>query len=159
MVDKTRKVIHKTIREYKKSVLQLCKPFFLDDATENGEDEVGIVIMSKIEVNAPNDSAEHVLTIINGKGEQVGTYSTMAKRAFKFCNKICKNINEVNLASNIAELTPNIIREMEVLQNLDVTRSKPKSEQKKEAAFIQQRKRKALNDLFKTLQGLGLSYR
>ena len=65
----------------------------------------------------------------------------------------------LNLVAEIAPLTPNIVTEMESMQKLGVDASKTKEEQKKQAGFIQQRKRRALNDLFKTLQGLGLSYR
>jgi midasin (ATPase involved in ribosome maturation) len=63
------------------------------------------------------------------------------------------------LQEDIADLVPTIVRELEGLAALKVDETRSREHKKSQAGHIQQRKRRALNDLFRTLQGLGLSYR
>ena len=72
---------------------------------------------------------------------------------------INKRLTGLSLIENIADLVPSIVTELETLSALKVDEKKSKEQKKSQAGHIQQRKRRALNDLFKTLQGLGLSYR
>lgn len=65
----------------------------------------------------------------------------------------------MEFVSEISDLLPTVVEEMNKLRNLNVDRSKSDDEQKKQAGFIQQRKRARLNELFKTLQNFGFSYR
>ena len=83
----------------------------------------------------------------------------MDSRAARWSGKTVDLLIQVDLASEVSSLLPQLISEMETLRALTVDRKKPEPEQKKQAGFIQQRKRARLNELFKTLQRLGFSYR
>ena len=160
MVDKTRKVLHKALREYKKAIAAPCRQYFIDEGTSNQEEQEKIHTIEKVLVKAFRASAPRLIrSVKNFKQEDIGSYDKLSSQAFNISVKINKRLTDMKLIDDIAELTPNIVTEMEKLQKLTVDASKSKEEQKKQAGFIQQRKRKALNDLFKTLQGLGLSYR
>ena len=63
------------------------------------------------------------------------------------------------VVSDMTELLPELVSEMDKLRKLAPDMKKSKEEQKKAAGFIQQRKRAGLNTLFKTLQSIGFSYR
>ncbi len=67
--------------------------------------------------------AESFLDIKNGRGEIVANCADMSSKAVRLTTKIRKHLKEVNFGGSISELTPEIIREMEVLQNLDVNRN------------------------------------
>ena len=98
-------------------------------------------------------------TVKNYKNQPVGSFGELTVKAHRLAGRVQRGVAEQGLTAAIAGLVPDIVAEMENLQRLTVSAGKPKEEQKKEAGFIQQRKRRALNDLFKSLQGLGLSYR
>ena len=83
----------------------------------------------------------------------------MDSRAGRWSSKTLDLLSQVDVASQVSSLLPQLITEMETLRTLSVDRRKPEEEQKKQAGFIQQRKRARLNELFKTLQRLGFSYR
>ena len=83
----------------------------------------------------------------------------MDSRACRWSRKTVDLLSQVDVASEVSSLLPQLITEMETLRALTVDRRKPEEEQKKQAGFIQQRKRARLNELFKTLQRLGFSYR
>ena len=83
----------------------------------------------------------------------------MDSRASRWSSKTLDLLSQVDVASQVSSLLPQLITEMETLRALSVDRRKPEEEQKKQAGFIQQRKRARLNELFKTLQRLGFSYR
>lgn len=68
-------------------------------------------------------------------------------------------LSQLDISGEVSSLLPQLITEMETLRGLTVDRTKTEKEQKKQAGFIQQRKRARLNELFKTLQRLGFSYR
>ena len=80
-------------------------------------------------------------------------------RAGRWSSKTVDLLSQVDIAGEVSSLLPQLISEMETLRALTVDRKKPEAEQKKQAGFIQQRKRARLNELFKTLQRLGFSYR
>ena len=77
----------------------------------------------------------------------------------KWTSKALTKLQETEFVPEIQNLLPTVVDEMNKLRNLTVDRSKSDEEQKKQAGFIQQRKRTRLNELFKTLQSLGFSYR
>ena len=160
MVDKTRKVLHKALREYKKIVSVSCKQYFVDEGSSEVADPTKVTTIEKVLVKSFKPTAPMVISSIkNFKLEDIGSFEKLSNQAFQISLKINKQLLSMNLVEEISELTPNVVSEMDKLQKLTVNPAKPKEEQKKQAGFIQQRKRKALNDLFKTLQGLGLSYR
>ena len=73
--------------------------------------------------------------------------------------KTSETLTNSDIVTSITSMLPEIISEVDKLRNLSVDRSKPEKDQKKQAGFIQQRKRARMNELFKTLQSFGFSYR
>ena len=77
MVDKTRKVLHKTLRDYKKAMSVSCRPFFVDEGAEGGD------VKQSIELNKvllkPRTPAEALTmkTVKNLKGDEVGSFEEM----------------------------------------------------------------------------------
>jgi len=63
------------------------------------------------------------------------------------------HINELN------DLINSVVESAQELQNLKIDLKLPKIKQKSQAKHILQQKRKALSELFKTLQNIGLSYK
>ena len=88
-----------------------------------------------------------------------GTLGSLHAKSLKWTNITSENLEKLDFISEITNLLPEVVHEMEKLKGLTVDRSKPEEEQKKQAGFIQQRKRARLNELFKTLQNYGFSYR
>ena len=88
-----------------------------------------------------------------------GTLGSLHVKSLKWTNITSENLEKLDFISEITNLLPEVVHEMEKLKGLTVDRSKPEEEQKKQADFIQQRKRARLNELFKTLQNYGFSYR
>ena len=87
-------------------------------------------------------------------GKECGNLSHLLRRATRLSRGFTsKPVGEVK------DLLPFIVVEMEKLHALTPDLKRSKEEQKKQVGFIQQRKRAGLNDLFKTLQALGFSYR
>ena len=83
----------------------------------------------------------------------------MSGKLIKWETKTSGNILRMDFINEIKDVLPTVAEEMEKLRSLTVNRSLDEKEQKKQAGFIQQRKRMRLNDLFKTLQNMGFSYR
>lgn len=81
------------------------------------------------------------------------------KKAEKFSCDIAKMSGYEGLISELDNLTGDICQSTEHFAKLDVDRTLPKEKQKSQAKNIVHQKRRALADLFKTLQLLGLSYR
>ena len=73
--------------------------------------------------------------------------------------KTSETLINSDIVTSITSMLPEIISEVDKLRSLSVDRSKPEKDQKKQAGFIQQRKRARMNELFKTLQSFGFSYR
>ena len=161
MIDKTRKVLHKALREYKKAVSLPCKAHFIDEGSpEAPSAEERNIEVQKVLRNPVKPAEPKVLqSILNLKQVEVGTFTKLSQQAHQLSVKINQQLGQFNMVGEIADLVPELVSEMEKLTNLQVNQRSTKEEQKKQAGFIQQRKRRALNDLFKTLQSLGLSYR
>ena len=83
----------------------------------------------------------------------------MDKRAVEWTRNFLIELKEVEAVSDLADLLPSMVSEMEKLKGLIVDKNKAEPEQKKQAGFIQQKNRAGLKDLFKTLQNFGFSYR
>merc|ERR1719319_1117708 len=100
-----------------------------------------------------------VSAVTSSNGKIVRSFKSLQSKADKLTRKVVNKFQNLTLVEDIAEMLPNVITEMEKLQGLTVDLNKTKEEQKAQAGFIQQRKRRGLNDLFKSLQAMGLSYR
>ena len=123
MIDKTRRILHKTIRDYRKQVILPCTSFLLENASDTEITDPQPIFLKPERMIHTTALAESFLDIKNGKGEIVANCATMSSKAVRLTTKIRKHLKEVDFGSSISELTPEIIREMEVLQNLDVNRN------------------------------------
>jgi midasin (ATPase involved in ribosome maturation) len=164
MVDKTRKTMHKTLKQFTKAVNVPCTPSLLDsgDAEETSAGLTSLYCPEDsqlIGAAAPAGPPRHLQVILSPKLEPLGTFVKLRSRAFSMSVKIRKQLNGLSLQEDIADLVPTIVRELEGLAALKVDETRSREHKKSQAGHIQQRKRRALNDLFRTLQGLGLSYR
>jgi len=160
IVDKTRQTLHKTMREYQKSISIPCKPFFTETEVDNHKEHV--LEKTVIEVVSGGKWNQAVLSMrdtISAQGKNLGSLKLLDKRAAKWSGKILTELRQIEVVSDLADLLPSMVTEMDKLRSLTVDKVKNEQDQKKQAGFIQQRKRAALNDLFKTLQNFGLSYR
>ncbi len=164
MVDKTRKTMHKTLKQFTKAVSVPCTPSLLDSGDAE-ETSAGLTALDCPEDNqligaaAPAGLPRYLQVILSPKLEPLGTFIKLRARAFSMSVKIKKQLNGLSLQEDIADLVPTIVRELEGLAALKVDETKSREHKKSQAGHIQQRKRRALNDLFRALQGLGLSYR
>ena len=125
------KMLHKTIRKYQKAVSLTARPCFVDAQFE-GEEEF-------------EDAGQN-------------TPSCAAAKS-RLSRGLTSKLANSQLVGEVKDLLPFLVAEMEKLRALSPDLKRSKEEQKKQAGFIQQRKRAGLNDLFKTLQALGFSYR
>ena len=153
--------MHKTLKQFTKAVAMPCKSTLLDasDLTETvaglQPSEENSVLMAANPPSPPH----HLQVIFSPRLEPIGSFAKLSLRAFNMAQTINKRLTGLSLIENIADLVPSIVTELETLSALKVDEKKSKEQKKSQAGHIQQRKRRALNDLFKTLQGLGLSYR
>ena len=92
-------------------------------------------------------------------GKECGNLSHLLRRATRLSRGLTSKLASSQLVGEVKDLLPFLVAEMEKLRALTPDLKRSKEEQKKQAGFIQQRKRAGLNDLFKTLQALGFSYR
>jgi hypothetical protein len=163
MVDKTRKTMHKTLKQFVKAVSTPCTPSLVD-AGDPEESATGLksssaeLVIATTAAVAPK-APRHIQTIYNVQMKPVGSFVRLSRKAFTLSQTIGQQMSSLSLLEDIADLVPSIATELETLASLKVDETKSKEQRKSQAGHIQQRKRRALNDLFKALQGLGLSYR
>ena len=91
--------------------------------------------------------------------KECGNLSHLLRLATRLSRGLTSKLANSELVGEVKDLLPFIVVEMEKLHTLTPDLKRSKEEQKKQAGFIQQRKRAVLNYLFKTLQALGFSYR
>ena len=89
----------------------------------------------------------------------VGSLNVLDAKWIMWSRKPSEPLINSDIVTSSTSMLPEIISEVDKLRNLSVDRSKPEKDQKKQAGFIQQRKRARMNELFKTLQSFGFSYR
>ena len=80
-------------------------------------------------------------------------------KARKLCREAILNTPYAKSVQTVERLITDIIETSDHLKNLEVSADLPKSKQKSQAKSFLQQKRKALADLFRALQEIGLSYR
>lgn len=80
-------------------------------------------------------------------------------KARKLCREAILNTPYAKSVQTVEGLITDIIETSDHLKNLEVSADLPKSKQKSQAKSFLQQKRKALADLFRALQEIGLSYR
>jgi hypothetical protein len=80
-------------------------------------------------------------------------------KARKLCRETILNTPYAKSVQTVEGLITDIIETSNHLRNLEISHNVPKSKQKSQAKSFLQQKRKALADLFRALQEMGLSYR
>jgi midasin len=80
-------------------------------------------------------------------------------KARKLCRETILNTPYARSVQTVEGLITEVIETSNHLRNLEVSAELPKSKQKSQAKNFLQQKRKALADLFRALQQIGLSYR
>jgi midasin len=80
-------------------------------------------------------------------------------KARKICRETILSTPYAKSVQTLDGLITEVIETSNHLKNLEVSADLPKSKQKSQAKNFLQQKRKALADLFRTLQQIGLSYR
>jgi len=160
IVEKTRKTLHKTMREYQKSISLPCKNFFTESASDSqGQEQKDQTASDVVCCRRWSRVVSSDNEVTTAQGKDIGSLQHLDKRAAKWTGNLLNELKEVEVVSDLADLLPSMVSEMEKLKGLIVDKNKAEPEQKKQAGFIQQRKRAGLNDLFKTLQNFGFSYR
>ena len=161
IVDKSRKMLHKTMRDYQKAVSLPAKPCFVEAQFE-GEEESEDAGQNKItlrDLSSSQEQVEREVLVRSLAGKECGNLSHLLRRATRLSRGLTSKLASSQLVGEVKDLLPFLVAEMEKLRALTPDLKRSKEEQKKQAGFIQQRKRAGLNDLFKTLQALGFSYR
>ena len=161
-VEKSRKMLHKTVREYQKAVSARAQSHFVEPAEqeEKGKQEVEVRRVKDVIMTSSNlETISQDVLVKGGAGQEFGRLAHLAKRARKWSKSLASTLEEGKVVQEVQELLPHLAEEVEKLRSLAPDLKKSKEEQKKQAGFIQQRKRAGLNNLFKTLQNLGFSYR
>lgn len=96
---------------------------------------------------------------VNVEGPFLSRSGSLFMKARKLCKETVLNTSYAKSVQTLEGLITEIIETSSHLKNLEVSADLPKSKQKSQAKNILQQKRKALADLFRTLQQIGLSYR
>merc|ERR1712106_1134150 len=160
IVDKTRKTLHKTMREYQKNISIPSKAFFTETQLDSsGQDQACQTVSDVVSGGGWRLVARSGHQVTSAQGKQLGSLELLDKRAAKWSGKILAELRQVEVVADLTDLLPSVVTEMDKLRGLNVDKKKNEQDQKKQAGFIQQRKRAGLNDLFKTLQNFGFSYR
>ena len=177
IMDKTKKALHKVLRDYQKNISNPCNEFFkeasfdsvkAEDVTDTFENGILIRTPTTLGFNVLSSQGRKIgkcsiyvqyNSMIYKHSIILGTLSALDVKCIKWSCKTSDTLSNSDIVTTITKILPEVISEMDELRNLCVDRTKPEKEQKKQAGFIQQRKRARLNELFKTLQSFGFSYR
>ena len=161
VVDKSRKMLHKTMREYQKAVSLPAKPCFVEAQLEEEveSDQVGSNGLDILKLSSSQQLVDSDVSVRSMTGKDCGSLSHLLRRATRLSRGLTTKLSSSQLVGEVKDLLPFLVAEMEKLRGLAPDLKRSKEEQKKQAGFIQQRKRAGLNDLFKTLQAMGFSYR
>ena len=151
VVEKTRKTLHKTLREFQKAFSAPCRSYFSEISVTEQEGAAA----------GPGAAMKDLVcsTVWRGGPGCGGRLAQLDKRAARWSGQLLSRLAGLELVTELQQLLPALVTEIDSLRGLAVEPSKPEKERKKQAGFIQQRKRAGLNNLFKTLQDLGFSYR
>lgn len=158
-VEKTHRALFKHSKEFQKVLKQQVLSYIVDN---------DLTSQSLKESSDRNEKTVNPSLYLSAKCQNVTAgefdegiwvrYSHLQKKTRILCLQIFKQDYLRNIEA-LDDFTGEIISGVHELQKLDVTKNADKEKQKKEAKNIHLRKRRALADLFKTLQHIGLSYR
>ncbi|XP_032235337.2 midasin-like isoform X2 [Nematostella vectensis] len=175
--EKSHRTLHKFVSRYEQSLSEPIRRLLTDTKTVLGVMEKDITVSeSHVKVEAEWFLADEALKISShpstaldllsalshmqmpSVAEQLDRYPKLFTRMRKLCHNMLSQQEHPRLVESLDELTGEIIESVHELQSLSVD-SQPKEKRKEARKHIHLRKRKALAELFKTLQTIGLSYR
>ncbi|KAK9869487.1 hypothetical protein WA026_003241 [Henosepilachna vigintioctopunctata] len=176
-VDKTHKILHKHVREFKEVLNQPVAKYLVDTgAVISKVQNVGI--WDRPQRHTPKkyhytiDASNYVskkssvkeldtktVSLVDKKYEILCKIDSYFSKAKKLCKDLIENTNYPNLVRDLDEFVSDIIETSSRLQNLEVDTTLPRNKQKSQAKGILQQKHRALADLFRYLNNIGLSYR
>lgn len=93
------------------------------------------------------------------EGSLLNRSGSLFMKARKLCRETILNTPYARSVQTVEGLITEVIETSNHLRNLEVSADLPKPKQKSQAKNFLQQKRKALADLFRGLQQIGLSYR
>ncbi|KAL3283550.1 hypothetical protein HHI36_006689 [Cryptolaemus montrouzieri] len=176
-VDKTHKILHKHVREFKDVMNEPVAKYLTHTNTSNSKEE-NVGIWDRPQRHSPKkyhytmDAANYMAkkstlkkieapsdAILGQETPVLSKIDSYFAKARKLCKCIVETTNYPNLIRDLDEFVGEIIETSSHLQNLEVDTTLPKNKQKSQAKSILQQKHRALADLFKTLSKIGLSYR
>ncbi|XP_044750466.1 midasin [Coccinella septempunctata] len=176
-VDKSHKILHKHVREFKTIMSQPVVKFLIHTNTAGNKDE-NVGIWDRPQRKSPKkyhytmDAVSYMAKKSITKHTEKGPELSMAQESriiskmnsyFNKSRTLCKDIVEAtkypDLVRDMDEFVAEVIQTSNHLQKLEVDTTQPKNKQKSQAKNILQQKHRALADLFKTLSKMGLSFR
>ncbi|XP_072942545.1 midasin [Epargyreus clarus] len=182
-VDKAHKVLHKHTKEFEKILKENVTACLVDKTTEVAVEHVGIWDRPKRATggaSAPTGGAymieiqNHLLLARNVKkyldqaeqpssliteGSLLTKVPSLLNKAKMLCKDTMTNTKYPSLVQALDDFVTLVIESNTHLSSLDIDTTAPKDKQTSQAKNIVQQKRKALADLFKYLNKMGLNYR
>ncbi|XP_068082683.1 midasin [Anabrus simplex] len=176
-VEKTHKTLHKHVKEFEDVLKQPAIGALTNPKTESSNTEISEGLWDRPQRHQPRQY-HHMLDplhfvansrlkrFITSDADKECKDMVLLPRAGSLFSRACKLSKETILASSYPRLmqtvdsfVTEIIETSNQLKNLEVSKDLSKEKQKSQAKSFLQQKRKALADLFRVLQQMGLSYR
>ena len=105
IVEKSRKMLHKTMREYEKAVSVPAKGFFVEGELGSGEEEPVLAVGRQLVVRQD--------VVVNGRdGGPVGSLGYLARRAARHARSLGAKLAGLEVVSEVADLLPRLVEEM-----------------------------------------------
>ncbi|XP_038059884.1 midasin-like [Patiria miniata] len=169
-VEKSHKTLHKFSKKFETELKEPARCAFTDTKVAEKEevsveDSAGTTPSSFEDFLTPDEYKSYLeiipppATVLRSDKSLHARLPILLPRMTKVCRSIFKKCPYPALTVAVDEFTGEIVSGVKELQGLDVTKDADKEKQKSEVRRIQQRKRKALADLFRYLTTIGLSYK
>ncbi|XP_050394421.2 midasin [Patella vulgata] len=169
--EKTHRMVHKYAKKYE-VILNQPVTKLLGDRGDNlsiltpENQSKGSVLCERLEVYRQMIKTKTQPKTILREIEEAVTLSdlqtrlpVLIPRLSKHWKSLVTSLNYTQLLSTLDSFTGNIVENVHELQKAEIPQGDDKEKQKKEAKFLNLRKRKSLSELFKYLTKMGLSYR
>ncbi|XP_022106838.1 midasin-like isoform X2 [Acanthaster planci] len=169
-VEKSHKTLHKFSKKFEAELKEPARGTFIDTKVAEKEEiftdgNAGTRLSDFDEFLTPDEYKSYIeiippaaTSLITDKSLHA-RLSSLLPRMTKLCLTVFKKCPYPALTVAVDEFTGEIVSGVKELQSLDVSKEADKEKQKTQVHRIQQRKRKALADLFRYLTTIGLSYK
>lgn len=156
-VEKTHRSLHKFIKEFENILKGSVRPCLVYNTSESHEN---VGIWDRPQRHVPSQYHYNLdVDVYMAKHTSVPDNAKYFNKSRVLCKNIISTTLYPDLIKNIDTFVTEVIENANRLKNLEVNTELPKPKQKSQAKSILQQKRKALADLFKTLNDFGISYR